>query len=194
MSAVSKSTTTDKRSHLLDASRELLQTRGLNAFSHRDLAQRVGIKSSSVHYHFPTKSDIGIALMRRYRADVQAFFEGQAACATARARLGNFFQLFEQTAQKGDELCLAGMLASDYQTLSQSLKLELRYFFSLVESWLATQAQEMAPQRSAAASQVLGRLALALLEGALLSSRVFGETQRVSQAGEAILLMFEHRL
>ena len=39
-------TTADK---LLDLAQELIQTRGYNAFSYRDLADRVGIKLLAVH-------------------------------------------------------------------------------------------------------------------------------------------------
>jgi TetR/AcrR family transcriptional repressor of nem operon len=52
---------------LLDAAQELAQTRGYNAFSYRDLAERVGIRSASIHHHFPSKADLGRALVARYR-------------------------------------------------------------------------------------------------------------------------------
>ena len=39
---------------------------GVVTMSFRDLAGDVGIKSACVHYHFPTKSDLGEALVDRY--------------------------------------------------------------------------------------------------------------------------------
>lgn len=35
--------------------RKMMQTRGYNGLSFRELAKEVGIKSASIHYHFPTK-------------------------------------------------------------------------------------------------------------------------------------------
>ena len=61
------STTTSKVDEILDVAEALVQTRGYNGFSFRDVAAAVGVKSSSVHYHFPTKADLGATLARRYR-------------------------------------------------------------------------------------------------------------------------------
>ena len=51
----------DTRAELLDTAQELVQTGGFNWFSYRDLADRVGIRTPSIHYHFPTKTDLGVA-------------------------------------------------------------------------------------------------------------------------------------
>jgi TetR/AcrR family transcriptional regulator, transcriptional repressor for nem operon len=59
---------TSTRERLLDAAGELLQKVGYTSFSFRDLAVQVGIRSASIHYHFPTKTDLGLALVERTRA------------------------------------------------------------------------------------------------------------------------------
>ena len=61
----------DNRSKILNAAQHMLQTRGFNAFSYRDLAAEVNIKSSSVHYHFPTKEDLAVALLEKYSNAIQ---------------------------------------------------------------------------------------------------------------------------
>jgi TetR/AcrR family transcriptional repressor of nem operon len=68
----------DRRSEVLAHSRALLRTRGFNAFSHRDLAALAGVKSSSIHYHFPSKEDIGLALIEDYRTEIMTFLSGNA--------------------------------------------------------------------------------------------------------------------
>src|SRR5205807_10608770 len=57
-------TKTDMREAVMAAARATVQAQGYNALSFRELAKRVGIKSASVHYHFPTKGDLGAALAR----------------------------------------------------------------------------------------------------------------------------------
>ena len=42
----------DTRDKLMDLAEELLQTVGYNAFSFHDLADRIGIKTASIHYYF----------------------------------------------------------------------------------------------------------------------------------------------
>ena len=39
---------------------------GYRGFSFRDLAAELGIKSASVHHHFPTKATMAAAVARRY--------------------------------------------------------------------------------------------------------------------------------
>ena len=63
-------------SAILDVAQELLQTRGYNAFSIKDLADRVEIRTSSIHYYFATKADLCRALISRHRQRVAAVLAG----------------------------------------------------------------------------------------------------------------------
>ena len=56
----------DIKSAILDAAERRLQAGGFGGFSFREIAADVGIKSSSVHYHFPTKEDLAAAVVRRW--------------------------------------------------------------------------------------------------------------------------------
>ena len=58
--------TNSKRDAILDIAEAMIRNAGFNAFSTRDVANAVGIKSASVHYHFPTKADMGVAVTERY--------------------------------------------------------------------------------------------------------------------------------
>jgi AcrR family transcriptional regulator len=55
------------RESLLAAAVELLRSVGYASFSYRDLADAVGIRTASIHYHFPSKSDLGVALVEELR-------------------------------------------------------------------------------------------------------------------------------
>ncbi|NJK45439.1 MAG: TetR/AcrR family transcriptional regulator [Pleurocapsa sp. SU_196_0] len=52
---------------VLDVAQHLVQTRGFNGFSYADIAARLGIRNAAIHYHYPSKADLGQALARRYR-------------------------------------------------------------------------------------------------------------------------------
>ncbi len=58
---------TDTATKILDIGQELIQTRGYTAMSFQDIAARVGIKKPSVIHHFPSKADLGVAIIQRYR-------------------------------------------------------------------------------------------------------------------------------
>ena len=179
----------DRRSEILAHSRALLRTRGFNAFSHRDLAALAGVKSSSVHYHFPSKEDLGLAVIEQYRTEVLEFLQSLEALAPE-SRLDRFFSVFADSASLGDQWCVAGMLASDFGTVGEPLQLGVRRFFSDVEAWLAVQARLLRPALKPAAAARLGKNAMALLEGALLLARSQGEPRRVEYAAAAIRELF----
>jgi TetR/AcrR family transcriptional regulator, transcriptional repressor for nem operon len=51
---------------IMDAAERRMRLGGFGGFSFRELAADVGVKSSSVHYYFPTKESLGAAVVRRY--------------------------------------------------------------------------------------------------------------------------------
>jgi TetR/AcrR family transcriptional regulator, transcriptional repressor for nem operon len=181
------------RVQLMDLAQSMIQQRGFNAFSFRDLAAAAGIKSASVHHHFSTKQALGLDLVRRYTADLVSELDRITSSpgATARARLRAFMALFEDTAAAGDRLCLAGMLASDVETLGEPLQEEVRAFFRTAERWLAEQIGAAGPRRSPKQRAALAGIVLSTLQGALLSARLLGEPARVKQATEQLMLLIQ---
>ena len=164
----------DTRSQLLDVALELVQTRGYNAFSFHDLAERVGIKTASIHYHFPTKGDLGLTLVKLHRqAFAKAFASIDASAPDPWERLRRYAGLFRATLEDGHRMCLAGMLAIEYQTLPPNLVGEVRGLFEDNERWLTStlkagrKARVIMFDRPAAE---VARTLFAALEGAMLSA------------------------
>lgn len=171
--------TRDTQAVLLDAAQELVQVRGYNAFSFRDLAERVGIKSASIHYYFPSKGDLCRALLVRYRqrfnaalADIDRRGRGP------RRKLKCYTQLFRNTLEMGNRMCLCGMLAADLETLPPQVHDELRGFFTDNQEWLAkvlTEGQETGKARFDGNAEAEARLIVSGLEGAMLVARLYGD-------------------
>ncbi len=57
---------TDTADRILDLAERLVQTRGFNGFSYADIASELGVTKASLHYHFPTKAELGRRLISRY--------------------------------------------------------------------------------------------------------------------------------
>lgn len=181
---------TNRRSEILSHARQLLYKRGFNAFSHRDLADLVGVKSSSVHYYFPTKQDIGLALITEYRDELAEFFAALEPLPVLE-RLQRFCELFIPIDDNGG-WCLAGMLASDLDSLEAPLRHELRRFFDLAEGWLAKQALLLRPELSFDEALTRGKYGMAILEGALLLALAqddFALTKKVAQMFPKLMSM-----
>jgi TetR/AcrR family transcriptional repressor of nem operon len=178
------------RTRLLDVAQELVQTRGYNAFSFRDLAARVRLRSPSIHHHFPSKADLGRQLMARYRSKfVGLLAEIEARGGDPRRKLVRFVDLFRQTFRMGDRLCLCGMLATEYATLPKAIRSEVNLFRE-TEAWLA---------RVFASGRARGRLSFAgsplsaaraffgALEGAMIAARAFKDEKRLTSAGNWLI-------
>ncbi len=67
------------REELLAAGRATVQAHGYNAVSFRELAKEVGIKSASIHHYFPTKGDLGAAVLQHYIAGHAEYLDGLQA-------------------------------------------------------------------------------------------------------------------
>lgn len=176
----------DTRSQLLDVALEFVQMRGYNAFSYHDLANRVGIKTASIHYHFPTKADLGLALVRQHRrVFAEAFADIDAKETEPWKRLQRYVGLFRATLDNGHRMCLGGMLAIEYQTLPADLVGEVRGLFEDNERWLArtllTGRKTGVVVFDRPAAEV-ARTLFSALEGAMLSACAFGDFVRFDAA------------
>src|SRR5271167_853168 len=54
------------RTRILDVAERLVQVRGFNGFSYADVAAELSLTKASLHYHFPSKAELGEALIARY--------------------------------------------------------------------------------------------------------------------------------
>ena len=63
----------DRRDRILDAAERMARRGGYHGFSFREVAAAVGVKSASIHHHFPTKEDMATELATRY---VERFIAG----------------------------------------------------------------------------------------------------------------------
>lgn len=166
--------TSDTASRILDLAQRLVQERGFNAISFRDLAAGMEIKTASVHYHYPSKADLGVALMERYLEQFRTMtLEQETALDGATERLDAFLGAYRATADRG-AICLCGSLAADLLTLPERVRPLVEAY--LTESREALQrilekgAAEEAFALAGPADQLSATLVSAL-QGALVSER-----------------------
>ena len=165
---------TDTVTELLDAAQQMVQERGFNAFSYKDLAAAVGIRTASIHYHFPSKADLGKALMQRYLTQLEEqLAQIDRRSRTDRARLKNFIETY-RGAESAEVLCLCGSLAADVETLRADVGELVDAYLTRSEAWVLEKLEHGA--RSGELDPRGGRadLAAALiasLQGGLLVSR-----------------------
>ncbi|MEM6476630.1 MAG: TetR/AcrR family transcriptional regulator [Pseudomonadota bacterium] len=153
----------DKRTAILDAAETRARTGGYNGFSFRDLAEDVGIKSASVHYHFPTKEALGAALTERYTMRAIESL-GDPAGLNELEAFDRVAALFVHANEVEDLMCLCGLFGAETAGLPEPLVAEVKAYFEALTSWLSDALQG---QNSVLHAEMI----VATLEGALIMSR-----------------------
>src|SRR5947209_18085054 len=97
------------REAILAAAKRTAQAHGYGGLNFRDLAAEVGIKAASIHYHFPTKADLGAAVAQRYWLDTKAELEAMAEAEEPRACLLRYPGIFRRSLVNGNRWCLVSL-------------------------------------------------------------------------------------
>jgi TetR/AcrR family transcriptional repressor of nem operon len=175
---------------ILDTAEALLQVRGYNGFSYADVSTELGITKAALHYHFPGKADLGLALITRY---ADRFSESLASIDRADAppkdRLAEYARLYDQVLRQS-KMCLCGMLAAEYQTLPAPMRAAVAGFFDANESWLEKvleDGRQDASLRFTGTARETARTIIACLEGAMLVARPSGDPDRLRSIAASLL-------
>lgn len=159
------------RDEILDAAESMMRTAGYNAFSTRDVAASVDIKAASVHYHFPTKSDIGAAVAHRYtQRFIDSLGDSAAFKGNADKAVAHYADAFRTALVRDGKLCLCAVLGAETGGLPPEVAASARIFFERNLEWL-TAALNDHGKRGIPAALSRATLVLASLEGAMILSK-----------------------
>ncbi|CAH6661225.1 MULTISPECIES: TetR/AcrR family transcriptional regulator [Pseudocitrobacter] len=111
-------TTYDKLIQLADT---CIQRDGFHGFSFSDLAEGVGIRKASIHHHFPTKIDLGIAYCEYKNALFMQLNEHLQTIPAGKQRLTGYLEAFSNCAKQG-EMCGIYAMLSDSHTFPPELQ------------------------------------------------------------------------
>lgn len=154
---------------IMDAAEQRIRRAGYSGFSFREIAADVGVKSASVHYHFPTKEKLAAAVARRYTDRFIEAVDHQVAVGDNIVEAWR--QVFRAALQRDGRMCLCGALAATSQDLSGEVRDEVKRFFLLGIDRLT----------KGGLSRDTALQVLATLEGAMLTANVLDDPS-----------MFEH--
>jgi len=176
---------------ILDAAETLIQTRSYSAFSYQDIADELGIRKASIHYHFATKADLGVAVVDRY---AERFGSALAALGQDQSRssaqlLDFYCEPYLQFAQTSDRVCLCGALAAETMALPPQIRERVAGFFEDHQAWLAG-ILERGAQRGEftlrASATKTARMFFGALQGALLVKRTTGDMTQLKDVVTAL--------
>lgn len=168
---------------IIDTALLMVQKRGFSGFSFRDIATEIGIKTASIHYHFPTKPDLAQAILQEVQSGFKRELERiDSEVSNPREKLKCFFGIFDETFGDGDRLCPFCMVACAQDGVPAFVKTEVQAFWSTGERWAAAQiaaGQQSGLFNKSISADTSGRVLVAMLEGAMVTARAFDERQRL---------------
>ncbi len=174
-------TNADTRTLIIETAEFLIQTRGYDGFSFSDLEEKVGIRKASIHHHFPTKADLGVEIVIRFRRNCQSAFEQMNQIDKPIDRLRAYADLFIQAIEDRGRMCLCGILAAGFSTLPENLFKQLQAASDDHEAWLervirdGIRTKSIRPNGSA---RLMARSFFSSLEGGMLMARISGGPKR----------------
>ncbi len=177
-------TTSPVREQILEHAITLMMLRGYNGFSYRDLSELVGVKTSSIHYYFPSKDDLVLEAVDAYSGEVMQTLQSIDAALPADAKLAKYAKLFGRTLGDGNQICLCGMLAADIGSLPDNIRAAVQAFFKANESWLAKVLAQGVQEKTiaiAAKPEHAARALFAAYQGSVLTSRLFRTKSRMDE-------------
>ena len=127
----------DIKTAIMDAAQRRIQTGGFGGFSFREIAADVGIKSSSVHYHFPTKEDLGAAIVRRWSQNASEHIDEALEKDPNPVRVWR--NVLGGTAHSERRMCPCTILGAASQDLPQQVAIEVKQFFQMCEDKMMSQ-------------------------------------------------------
>lgn len=175
----------NKEEEILRAAEAMVREGGYNSFSFRDIATAVGVKSSSVHYHFPTKADLGAAVAEYYTnkflgnlGDPKQLIEDN------KDPIKIYIRAFKDALIRDKRMCLCGVLGAEIDALPSKVAAQTKIFFERNIEWLTIAYASKGLKKGA---ETKAMQTLSLLEGAMITSNVLTDINVFDKIAELLI-------
>ncbi|MBN2467095.1 MAG: TetR/AcrR family transcriptional regulator [Deltaproteobacteria bacterium] len=165
------------RARILEVATSLINRQGFKHTSINDLIKATGIKKGNLYYHFPSKEDLGMAILKEVDDAFFHFLSNSLHGKGPLEKLSNFFDaIFEkhnQTNFVGG--CIMGNMALEMSDSNDRFSAVVKDVFTRWEAvitGLLSEAQESGILKSGMAPAVLAKHIVATIEGGIMLARV----------------------
>lgn len=123
---------TDTKEEIVRIGTALIKSHGYNAFSYADIAEKLQVRNAAIHYHFRGKEDLLSEIIDQY-IESYTLLDKQlkATGATATVVLEKFIERYSCLVD-ANSICIIGSIASDFNTLPESVKEKVKLLVGLV--------------------------------------------------------------
>ncbi len=133
----------DTKNQIIDLAESLLLQRGYNGFSYAHISSALNVKNAAIHYHFPTKTELGVAIIQRARQQFEKWtLHPRMVNMDFAMKLDAFCDIFRDFLKFEGHVCLGSALEHDFNTLPEQMQEETKAFISDFLVWLEKILQE----------------------------------------------------
>jgi TetR/AcrR family transcriptional regulator, transcriptional repressor for nem operon len=125
----------DTKKEILKRAQFYIQMKGYNGFSLQDIANDIGIRKASLFYHFKSKEVLVVTVIQNYRIWFSNWMENQNQEQNAEVLFDLTFDIYRTFFLEKKLLCPLTMLSSEYENLTDSIKVEVDLLLKSLENW-----------------------------------------------------------
>ncbi len=166
---------------ILQTAKTLISDLGYSAFSYADISEAVHIRKASIHHHFPTKSNLVVAVLKVHR---EGLLQGTQFLTQKiddpLARLHAYVQHWEGCIRdRSEPFCIAALLAAEMPGLPEEVRVEVQNHFVTLSEWIRQTLEEGVRKRTLkiqGTPEDEAQTFMATVHGAMLSARALGSS------------------
>ncbi len=171
-----------KAEEILDAAEQHMRRGGFDAVSYRVLATDVGIKSASVHYHFPQKADLGRAVVDRYGGRfLDSLGRPDDPDESREQRLMRLAAGYRASLSQYGTVCLCCILGAERHYLPETVAEATASFYRRLLEWTEIALGTDDGDASALAAHVI-----AALQGAMVLAVALDRDELIASSAEQL--------
>lgn len=165
---------------ILDIAEALLAKRGFNGFSYKHISTLLGIKNAAIHYHYPTKADLGIEIIARSRIRFQEWAEEiEKRELNPSQKMDALISLYKELLKSKHRFIFVTALESNFEILPEEMQQETRMLVLDYLSWLENVLKEGREDGSfshRSTDSDMAHVIWAILNGAMYMIRILDES------------------
>src|SRR5690606_34374370 len=107
---------------------------GYHTFSFHDISRVVGIKTSSIHYHFPGKADLGEAVIEERLERFQELRKETSGSDPVK-KLALFLSIYSRM-RSDNRVCLVGSVATGLPAMEENIRDRIQVLSRFIVNWV----------------------------------------------------------
>lgn len=169
----------DRKEEILEIATELVQTHGYSAFSYNDLSERLGISKASIHHHFASKADLGLAVAEKCLHDIAAALTAsKQASSDPWKQLEGYFAIVSSDIKSQERICPAGSTQADINVVPEPMAKKMVELVQYIVSWVSDiikDGREQGVMNFSGTPREQAELIFSAAQGAMQYGRANGE-------------------